>query len=175
MFISFQKLYETYTGMNLTERVRMIEGIPDRINFVLSFVKEVTGVDCTDYLSKMLTLDMLTLNTDRHFNNMGIMANAVSGTYRTAPVFDNGNSLLSDVNYFDEEDVQLNIDKAYGKPFSSRLETQAYYAGYGLKLDYSRLEKMLQSYNSCRAIEVLEKQLKRYRGIIPALIPALDL
>lgn len=167
MFISFQKLYETYTGADLMGKMRMIDDVPERISFVVSFVKETTGVDCSDYLSKVLTLDMLTLNTDRHFNNMGVVANAQTGIYRPAPVFDNGNSLLSDVNQFDEETLQENIEKVYGKPFSSNLEMQAYHAGYGLKLDYSRLERMLDSYQQCQAVEVLRMQLERYRGIIP--------
>lgn len=166
-FLSFQRIYEIYEGGNLTDQIRTIHTIPDRIAFTVGFVKEYTDVDCRDYLSKVLTLDMLTLNTDRHFNNLGIIVDGKNGICRPAPIFDNGNALLSDWNRFDSEEIEENLERVTGQPFAANLEMQAQAAGFGLKLDYSRLKQMLFSFPESRGLQVLKYQLNRYRNVIP--------
>ena len=47
---------------------------------------------------------MLILNTDRHFNNLGIVAYISQNLYKYATVFDNGNSLLSNLQEFPFDD-----------------------------------------------------------------------
>lgn len=168
-FLSFQRLYELFTGESLQDKIRFISAVPDRIGYVVDFIMENTGLDCSEYLSQILTLDMLTLNTDRHFNNLGLVVDSSAGIYRAAPVFDNGNSLLSDWERFSEETVEKNLEKVYGQPFSSSLEMQAHEAGIGLKLDYDRLEDILSQEPDSRALRVLKYQLKRYRNIIPEI------
>jgi hypothetical protein len=61
-------------------------------------------LDIKDYLGKVATFDMLILNTDRHFNNLGIVADISQNLYKYAPVFDNGNSLLSNLQEFPFDD-----------------------------------------------------------------------
>lgn len=165
-FLSFQRLYELYTGSSLQDKIRLIKEVPERIGFVKEFVREHTGLDCTVYLSQILSLDMLILNTDRHFNNLGIVVNASEGTYRPAPIFDNGNSLLSDWERFDEEELERNLEKVVGQPFSANLEVQAKAAGFGLKVDYQRLKKVLTAVPQSRGLTVLQYQLDRYRKVI---------
>ena len=110
---------------------------------------------------QILTLDMLSLNTDRHFNNLGLIVDASTGVYKAAPIFDNGNSLLSDQNRFDEETVEENLEKVYGQPFSASLEMQAREAGIGLMVDYEKLQYILEKEPVSRGLEVLMYQLKR--------------
>lgn len=50
-------------------------------------MKEATGLDMKEQLSKILTFDMLILNTDRHFNNLGIIADISNNLYKNAPLF----------------------------------------------------------------------------------------
>lgn len=169
-FLSFQRLYELFTGENLQGKIRFMETAGDRIGYVVDFVMESTGLDCRKYLSQILTLDMLTLNTDRHFNNLGLVVDSSTGVYRAAPVFDNGNALLSDWERFSEETMEENIEKVYGQPFSASLEIQACSAGIGLKIDYGKLEELLKSEPDSRGLNVLRHQLKRYRNIIPEYI-----
>lgn len=165
-YISFQRLYKLYTGQNLTDQVRRISEVSDRIGFVIDFVKSNTGLECKDYLSKILALDMLILNTDRHFNNLGIIVNSTKNIYRPAPVFDNGSALLSDWDRFDEEELRDNIDKVIGQPFAANLEVQANAVGIGLKLNYSKLSKELKDMPSSRGLDVLKYQLNRYQNVI---------
>lgn len=106
-FISFQRLYELYTGENLQNDIRLIAEPRDRIKYVIDFIFDHTGLDCSEYLSQILTLDMLILNTDRHFNNLGIVVDAETEICSTAPIFDNGNSFLSDWERFHKDTYQL--------------------------------------------------------------------
>lgn len=165
-FLSFQRLYELMTGESLQERIRRISEVPERLQFVRDFIFHHTQLDCSRYLSQILTLDMLILNTDRHFNNLGFIVDASNGTYRTAPIFDNGNSLFSDWERFDQDTIEENLEKAYGQPFSASLERQALEAGLGLKLDYPKLEAILEKEPDSRAISLLRYQMKRYRAIL---------
>ena len=64
-------------------------------------VQDVIGMDMSEPFGKLLAFDMLILNTDRHFNNIGIIADTGRKIYTNAPVFDNGNALLSNVGIFD--------------------------------------------------------------------------
>lgn len=162
-FISLQRMYDIYQGGQLSERIRLFNNISERIAFVLDFVKDYASLDLEDYLSKMLAFDMLILNTDRHFNNIGIIANSKENTFRTAPVFDNGNSLLSNVLIFPlDEPLEENISKAVGQPFSANLELQAYELGFGLKLDYNSIENALAKEPASRALDIIRLQMNKY-------------
>lgn len=166
-YISFQRLYDLYHGGQLSERIMVIEPLKDRIQFVIDFVKETTGLDIKEQLGKLFTFDMLILNTDRHFNNIGIVANSSSGFYKNAPVFDNGNSLLSNVGWFSfDKSIEDNIAKVVGRPFSANLEIQSMELGFGLKVNYAKLQKILKNEPNSRALDVLQKQLERYEDII---------
>ena len=79
-YSSLQRLYDIYYNRELSDVVQGIENIEDRMQYVLEFVKKVTKLDIKEYLGKMLTFDMLILNTDRHFNNW----KAILCTVRTA-------------------------------------------------------------------------------------------
>lgn len=110
---------------------------------------------------QIVTLDMLSFNTDRHFNNLGLIVDASTGVYKAAPIFDNGNSLLSDWDRFDEETVEENLEKVYGQPFSASLEMLARETGIGLMVDYEKLQYILEKEPVSRGLEVLMYQLKR--------------
>lgn len=113
------------------------------------------------------TFDMLILNTDRHFNNIGIVADISQNQYKNAPVFDNGNSLLSNLQEFPyDEDIVKNIEQVIGQPFSASLESQAMELGFGLKVNYAKLNEMLKNEQESRALETLWIQLEKYESII---------
>lgn len=166
-FMSFERLYNVYSGKHLLDTIMTFSEISERINYVKKFILDFTGTDCSVYLSQILTLDMLSLNTDRHFNNLGIVIDNETGSCRPAPIFDNGNSLLSDWNLFHEDSIEKNAEHVYGKPFCANLQLQAYEAGFGLKLDYNRLYKIMEAEPDSRALQVLKYQLEKVREMIP--------
>lgn len=166
-FLSLQRLYDTFHGGQLSERIRMMDSVKDRISFVVDFMLDITGLDMREQLGRITTFDMLILNTDRHFNNIGIVADISQNQYRNAPVFDNGNSLLSNLQEFPyDEDIVKNIEQVIGQPFSASLESQAMELGFGLKVDYARLNEMLRNEQDSRALETLWIQLEKYESII---------
>lgn len=164
VYISLDRLHDMYIGGKLDDFVYRYQDVNERIDYVKSFLKEYTGLDIHEYLSKMLTLDALILNTDRHFNNIGIIANSKTNEYHFAPVFDNGRALLSEIEKFPFDlSIEENIENVIGKPFSANLEYQAHVFGYGLKIDYQRLYALLEKEEKNRALEVLYLQLEKYR------------
>lgn len=71
--ISFNRLYQILFGTDLSDRIRLIDEPSERIDFVCNLIKEETGIEADktyDYLGKLCSLDCLTLNPDRHFNNI---------------------------------------------------------------------------------------------------------
>ncbi len=166
-YISLQRLYDTYSGGQLSEQMRLLNTVAERVDYVVGYVREVIDLDIKEQLGKLLTFDMLVLNTDRHFNNIGIIADIEHGTYRNAPIFDNGNALLSNVGEFPYDDPFENfIEKVIGQPFSANLERQAWEVGYGLKINYHKLDDLLNNEPETRAVAVLKYQLNRYEKIL---------
>lgn len=166
-YISLQRLYDIYHGGQLSERIRLYDNVSERIEFVEEFVNNTIGINIREYLGKLLTFDMVIVNVDRHFNNIGIVANSMEEQYRPAPVFDNGNSLLSDNGRYDENvSLEANIEKAVGQPFCASLERQAMELDFGLKLNYRKLMEQLQCEPDSRALEVLHMQLRKYESLL---------
>lgn len=165
-FISFQRLYDMFHGGNLSERILPMNSVQERIQFVKDFILSCSGVDCGRYLSDTLSLDMLTLNTDRHFHNLGIIIDRETGKGRPAPIFDNGDALLSNFGKFPPAlSLEENIDSAYAQPFSADFYAQAAVAGITLKIDCKKLLSFLQGEPESRAKKVLQLQLERYRTL----------
>ena len=73
-----------------------ITNVKDRFDCLVDAVKKYTNnqLNITSMLQIILYLDLLILNRDRHLNNIGIIVDVSNGRYRTAPIFDNGLSLL---------------------------------------------------------------------------------
>lgn len=166
-FITFQKLYDYAVGGKLSDRIYRYTDVKERIEFVLDFIYQRTNLDCREYLQKVLALDMLMLNPDRHFHNLGVIKNQDS--FRLAPVFDNGAALFSNFSifppYYDFEECKEKIGSA---PFSGSLEQQAIIAGIELKLDYKSIDTLLNLHtDQSRATSILKRQLDTYKNIIP--------
>lgn len=159
--VTFKRLYEIACGGDLTNKVYGIQNVEERVRFVIDFVKEYADVDCTNYLRNILSFDMLTLNTDRHFHNLALIR--TKNGYQECPIFDNGAAFLSNYGMFPpyEETKEL-IFQAAAKPFSGSFEQQAMVLGTGIKLEYDAIFEELEGIRHKRLREVLEYQLKRY-------------
>ena len=141
--------------------------VEDRLAFVKNFVLEYTDVDCSGYLSQVLSLDMLSLNTDRHFHNLGIITNRETGYSKPAPVFDNADALLCNYTKFEPgADIEELLTQVYAQPFSASHEIQAKAAGITLRIDMPKLETRLKKEPESRALTVLRCQLDRYRDVL---------
>ena len=82
---------------------------------------ESVGIDAKEQIDKMIVVDYLMMNTDRHLGNFGLIRNADSLEFiKTAPLFDNGTSL--GCGLLNREFTK--IDDSGCKPFVKSFEQQ---------------------------------------------------
>ena len=100
-----------------------------------------------EQINTMLAVDYITVNTDRHYNNIGILLDS-DGSKRLAPIFDNGTSLwcLSST-----DDIDIDDDIIMARPFCDK--TTIGYWSRQIKLithmpdiDRDRLIALLESF-----------------------------
>lgn len=170
---SFFKILKMYFGSSGTAEKEFQKRIgKEKFDFVTGIVADVCSIDISRYISNVLLLDSLTLNEDRHFNNLCVIKGKHS--WRICPVFDNGLSLLSDTNaYPTGVPVRTYISKVKSKPFSSDFLKQASYAGGRLIIDFEKyctdLENKSAEFKNKefgRATSVLLSRCRKLEGII---------
>lgn len=140
MLIPFERLHRAYKGVGLSATLGKMPDAISRIRYTIDFVEETTGLrDVGPYLTMLLELDSFFLNEDRHTNNLAVIRNETTKQFRLCPVFDNGLSLLSDINdYPPEQDIYDCIEKVAAKPFSLDFNEQIEAAEelFGLRLKF---------------------------------------
>ncbi|MDE6025682.1 MAG: hypothetical protein K2G45_09535 [Lachnospiraceae bacterium] len=136
------------------------------VSNVLKFLKDNMGYDATKYLQKILTVDFLSLNTDRHFNNLGFIVHK-NGTISDAPIFDNGLGLLNgNVSINKHLSIAENTKRVIARPFSGSHRKMLDYVGVGFKLDVDGAKKWLQEQPQTFYRDVLLYQLDYTRDIL---------
>lgn len=124
-FISIYRLFYNVYGKNIAEAIASME-LEKRVQFVLNFVEEYTGLDIREYLANTFTIDSIILNEDRHFNNLGLISG--DSGFRPAPIFDNGKSLLvGNVSYNRNDSMEEKVKKVIARPFSGSFKWQEEY------------------------------------------------
>ncbi len=140
--ITLEKLHRSYFGVGLADQLSKMKDIAERVKYTVDFTEAVTGLENFDkYLTAMLEMDALFLNEDRHTNNIAVIREESTKAYRFCPYFDNGLSLLSDLNDYPlEKDIYKLINSVKAKPFSISFDEQVDAAeslyGIGLHLGY---------------------------------------
>ena len=96
---SFIPLYDAIKALKPKEQEFMdFEG---KLEYIDSVYEGVLGYSCKRWLLRVLTLDVMFRNTDRHLSNLGFISDR-KGNLRIAPIFDNGMSIgVSEGSYFD--------------------------------------------------------------------------
>lgn len=116
-FISFKDLLSQVSP--LTEK---LVGFNSKLDFIDSVFQQTVGQSFREEMLRLLTLDVMFRNTDRHLSNFGIIL-APNGSIRFAPIFDNGLALrVSEGAYFDLD----NLIKGFGykiKPYELSVST----------------------------------------------------
>ena len=124
--LTFYRLYFLEIGKELSKEIYNYNNVKDRISFVADFISKTYNInEAGTIITCILELDMFFLNEDRHFNNFALIRNTKNDTFTFAPVFDNGLSLLSDVNEYNIfTDIYNNMSKVKSKPFCNSFEEQ---------------------------------------------------
>lgn len=169
-------LTQYYRTARYADTITKLSG-KDLVSTVVNICSEITRISYNDimlYLSNMFKLDAVTLNEDRHLNNISFVKN-INGTYRLAPIFDNGLSLLSDTqDYPMGYNLKSNMRKVKSKPFSSSFKKQiGYFDEYPLlRIDVKSFFEKIESVSSedrtrefNRAYYILKLRLEELKGV----------
>lgn len=142
--ITLQRLYKTKYNRNLVEDVWHIPEIKDRVKFLVEQVEQLTNLkNFGEYLSKLLTIDALFLNEDRHMHNIAVLVNG-EGNVELCPFFDQGAGLMSDttLDYPLGEDPIIMIEEVKAKTICARfedaLDAVESLFGYNLKFSFKK-------------------------------------
>ena len=94
--ITLERLLEQQYGQGLNRIVYAIENHTERLKTMVDLVQRASNLQgFGPYMAKMLTVDSLFLNEDRHSHNLAVLTNE-HGEYKLCPLFDHGAALLSD-------------------------------------------------------------------------------
>ena len=141
---SFLKQNEKYVSLAHLHKIAklrnyMFEGYNGYIQCIQD-VANALGIEYKDELDKIITVDWITLNEDRHTGNFGFIYNYRDKRFSIAPIFDNGNSLFSlkhveGLNYSEQLDQY-----AKSKPFYYLHELQLKMIGKPYKINKNIIE-----------------------------------
>ena len=149
----------------------------DRFEFLVTQVERITGLkDFGIYLNKLLTIDALFVNEDRHMHNIAVLMNQ-KGDFAYCPIFDHGAGLLSDTSM----DYPLGTDvydafsevraKTISGSFEEQLDVSEEVCGTNLyfnftKKDVEQLLKEIPGYSEQeknRVQDILFEQMRKYK------------
>lgn len=126
MLITLERLFNNMYGHSLNKSIYSIEDYKGRIQFMVEQTIRITGLKAFGaYVSKLLTVDALFLNEDRHTHNIAVLIDN-ERKFHYCPIFDNGAALLSDttMDYPMGVDVNRMIGGAKAKTFCSDFDEQ---------------------------------------------------
>ncbi len=176
--ITLERLFQAYYSKSLHTAIWTIREPEERLKFIVDSVERITGLkEFGKYMNKILTIDMLFLNEDRHTHNLAVIMKQNNG-FEYCPIFDNGAGLLADtsMDYPINGDIYKLIDSVKSKTISLNFEEQVdaseklYGNNITFKFDKKIVEELLDSTEaSIYPIEIRERvkkiifeQMRRY-------------
>jgi hypothetical protein len=124
--ITLERLFKTVRQQSLNKAIYSIDEYENRLRFLVEEVEKITSLtNFGEYISKLMTIDAVVLNEDRHTHNIAVLLDN-KGHYHKCPIFDNGASLLADttMDYPLEAPLDKLIDKVQPKTFSNDFDIQ---------------------------------------------------
>ena len=125
--ITLERLYGNVTGDSLYKTVWGYSDVPaERLKFLVDAIEKITNIDnFGKYLAKMLTIDGLFYNEDRHFHNIAVLMNPPE-KFSLCPFFDQGASLFADTRIDFPLDGYIYdfYDKVRAKTIASNFDDQ---------------------------------------------------
>lgn len=132
----------------------------------ISEVWSVVGFNPKRYVDKVLAVDSIIRNDDRHFNNICFLYDG--SRYFPAPIFDFGGGCMSDlISYPERVSFSDNYKSIYAKPFSSDFKSN-FKGNELLVIDYDSFVSGVCVDNSSyskRAFDTIKCGLKEMEGI----------
>ena len=175
--ITLERLFQSNYGRSLYKSIFMIQEAEARAAFLKDQAEHLTGLkDFGGYLSRLLTVDALFLNEDRHMHNIAVLLDP-QGEYHYCPIFDNGCALLSDttVDYpLGEDIIELILQvksKTLSMDFDEQLDAVEKLYGQQIRFSFGRseIERVLEDEPyyprevKDRVREILLQQRRKYQ------------
>jgi hypothetical protein len=162
--LSFERVHFINTGKSLTAATMLLDSAAAKFSYVTDFFQNVIDLDVTSYLRAIISMDFLSRNGDRHYNNLAVIKSPDG--YRTAPIFDNGDAFFSNFSKYDPWlSIPECIEKSVAMPFSGSFEQQFHLIKNTLKINYEKLFPLLDTISDCRCKEAALALLQRYETI----------
>lgn len=121
--ITLEKLGLAYRNASIGEFLARPGFAEDRIDVVMKFLHELKIQGVEKYMTTLMELDSLTLNDDRHTNNIAFLRK--DNILIPAPIFDNGGAFLSNtMEYSMRYNPRYLTTNVSAKPFSQSFEKQ---------------------------------------------------
>lgn len=140
--ITLERLFKTYYGQSLNQIIYSTDDHEERLQTIVGMTERITGIEGFGiYMNKLMTIDALFLNEDRHTHNIALLTDNADH-YKLAPIFDNGAGLMSDytMDYPLNRDPLTMIDKVKPKTFCDsfleQLEISEKLYGQHLRFDF---------------------------------------
>ena len=174
--ITLERLFLNTLGTGLNSILYRTADHEERLKILVSKVQEITGlVDFGKYMGKLLTVDALFLNEDRHTHNIAVILQK-DGTYRYCPIFDQGAGLLADtvMDYPLDGDIYDLMEKVQSKTFCQDFDEQLEIAekqyGRTVRFFFTRKDVEEILLHSCgygkeitdRVRDILFEQMRKY-------------
>ena len=163
-------------GNSLNQMLWKMDDAEQRLWFLEEQVERMTGLRGFGiYLNKLLTIDAIFLNEDRHTHNIAVLMNG-AGMFKYCPIFDNGDGLLSDtiLDYPLGEDtfdlMETVRAKTVSTDFDEQLDVSEHLYGCNLKFfftkrDVDQLSEQAKGYSDEvreRVQTILHRQIDKY-------------
>lgn len=126
--ITLERLFHNLYGQSLNKSIYEIKDYKNRLKFLVNQTIRMTGLtDFGSYMVKILTVDALFLNEDRHTHNIAVLMDD-AGEFHYCPIFDHGAGLLADttIDYPLDRDLEEAVGdvcaKTICRDFAEQLE-----------------------------------------------------
>lgn len=124
--ITLERLFKNFFNVGLQASIWPIVGYEERIKFLVTQTERITGLtDFGTYMNKLLTIDALFLNEDRHSHNIAVLLDDL-GVYHLCPIFDNGAALMADTkaDYPINGDIYEMMPEVKARTFATGFDEQ---------------------------------------------------
>ena len=124
--ITLERLFMNMNGQSLFKTIWAMNNARERMFSLVTAVEGITGLrSFGTYLTKVITIDALFLNEDRHTHNLGVLMDS-QGHFALCPIFDQGAGLMADttIDYPLGRDPLSMIPEVESKTFSSSFDEQ---------------------------------------------------
>lgn len=175
--ITLERLFKNFFNESLYKAIYRIEDLEDRMKFLVGQVERITGLrEFGKYMNKLMTIDALFLNEDRHMHNIAVLMNS-EGKFKYCPIFDNGAGLMSDttMDYPVGEDIDRLIQSVQAKTicsdFDEQLNVSEALYGCNIKFQFKKqdVDKLLAAAELYpeeirnRVRDILYMQMRKYQ------------